>query len=94
MAGALSKPDVDKYQRLLARNKMTSDEALAARRRWKAVGRVAALTAKMNRSPFGLGAFPMSPASPMGRTSPDVEPTNLSVAKLSPDLSKLSPRLL
>ena len=51
MAGALSGPDVERYKRQLAKQKMTSDQAAAARRRLRAAGRAAALTARLGRSP-------------------------------------------
>ena len=65
MSGALSGPDAGRYQRLLQKNQMSSDEAARARRRWRAAAKVASLTAKLpKKTAFPpLGLLPQAAAS-------------------------------
>lgn len=42
--GALDGPDAARYERLLAKEKMTSEQARAARRHWHAAAKVAMMT--------------------------------------------------
>ena len=80
MSGALSGPDLQRHERLLAKQKMTSEQAAAARRRWRTAARIAAMsTTQAGKSKlsfplptaFGsprassLGSSPRAGASPV-----------------------------
>jgi hypothetical protein len=86
MAGSISGPDVGRFERLVQKNKMSAEQATAARQRLRKAAKATALVRTLSsqssskfNSPFGFLGTPgdRSFPIPMGSLAPALAPASL-----------------